>query len=173
MNSTTATTILGKWRAEFPDIDNSSLSPADKAVALFVRKAERDPAVLLQLTRLAAGGSKSFLDSDPAAGGYFATVAPIPTPVAAIAQPQREASVAVSPAGAERHTALEACPYCNEAWSRFCKETGRRHETSEERAERRWKHLFRRMSLAASFIDNSRLQKKNTCEEDYSVEIVF
>jgi hypothetical protein len=75
--------------------------------------------------------------------------------------------------GATVGSALSRCPYCNEPSSRFCKETGRRHETRDEAAERRWRHLYRQMVVASSFISMARLSKKNTCEVDDTVELVF
>lgn len=66
---------------------------------------------------------------------------------------------------------LEACAYCNEPSSRYCKETGRRHETSGERATRLWRTIFRQLQCASHFIDTARLNKPNSCVEDYAVEL--
>lgn len=68
---------------------------------------------------------------------------------------------------------LRNCPYCTEPSSRYCKETGRRHQNSEERAMTLWKKLYRRFALASQFVSSARLAKKNTCVEDYSVELDF
>ncbi len=82
------------------------------------------------------------------------------------------AELTLVPAG-QRASRLESCPYCQEPSSRFCKETGRRHETTDEKGERRWKHIFRQLSLASSFVSNVRLSKKNTCLESEGVELIF
>ncbi len=63
------------------------------------------------------------------------------------------------------------CAYCNEPATRYCKETGRRHETPGERAERQWRTIFRQVSLASRFVNSARLAKPNTCVEEFAVEL--
>jgi hypothetical protein len=63
------------------------------------------------------------------------------------------------------------CAYCDEFTTRFCKNTGRRHETQEQRAVRLWKHIYRQFHVASNFISTARLEKKNTCVEDYAVDL--
>lgn len=72
-----------------------------------------------------------------------------------------------------KHSALAECPYCDTPFTKFCHESGRRHETPEEKAERRWKHLFRQMAMMSSFVSNVRLSKKNTMVEEASVELLL
>lgn len=75
----------------------------------------------------------------------------------------------------EQQSLLEGrlCPYCTEPTSRYCKETGRRHQTQKERLLFLWKRLYRHYSLASQFVTAARLAKKNTCVEDYTVELDF
>eukprot|EP00388_Colpodella_angusta_P007191 GDKJ01020527.1.p1 GENE.GDKJ01020527.1~~GDKJ01020527.1.p1 ORF type:complete len:170 (-),score=5.21 GDKJ01020527.1:28-537(-) len=63
------------------------------------------------------------------------------------------------------------CFYCNEPRSRFCKETGRRHESGLEKAMRQWRRIYRQLSLAASFVSSARLSKLNTCVEEFAIEL--
>lgn len=65
------------------------------------------------------------------------------------------------------------CPYCTEPSSRYCKETGRRHQSPEQRALEYWRKIYRRFALASQFITSARLSKRNSCIEDYSVELDF
>lgn len=71
----------------------------------------------------------------------------------------------------EPQNALDQCPYCDEPKSRYCKETGRRHETAQGRAVRFWRHIYRQLSIASNFINTARLSKPNTCTEEYAVEL--
>ncbi|CUG85644.1 Hypothetical protein, putative [Bodo saltans] len=68
---------------------------------------------------------------------------------------------------------VRGCPYCSEPTSRYCKETGRRHQNAEERALLYWKRCYRQFALASQFVSSARLAKKNTCVEDYAVELDF
>jgi hypothetical protein len=68
---------------------------------------------------------------------------------------------------------VRGCPYCSEPSSRYCKETGRRHQNAEERALLYWKRCYRQFALASQFVSSARLAKKNTCVEDYAVELDF
>lgn len=63
------------------------------------------------------------------------------------------------------------CAYCREPSTRYCKETGRRHESEKERAVRMWKHIYRQMHVASNFISTARLEKPNSCLEDYAVDL--
>ena len=63
------------------------------------------------------------------------------------------------------------CFYCNEPTSRFCKETGRRHENGTEKAIRQWRRIYRQLALASSFVSSARLAKVNTCVEEYTIEL--
>ena len=63
------------------------------------------------------------------------------------------------------------CAYCQEPGRRFCKETGRRHGTVEERALLYWKKMFQQMAIASQFVNSARLGRPNTCTEGDSVEI--
>jgi hypothetical protein len=106
----------------------------------------------------------------PSGGLVSASIAPSPSPASNSTPP---AGTIPRTGGSTIGSALSRCPYCNEPSSRFCKETGRRHETRDEAAERRWRHLYRQMVVASSFISMARLSKKNTCEVDDTVELVF
>eukprot|EP00759_Apiculatamorpha_spiralis_P006091 PhF_6_TR13593/c0_g1_i1/m.21749 len=68
-------------------------------------------------------------------------------------------------------SSLKACPYCDEPSTRFCKESGKRHETPEERAKRRWRTTFRQLATANKFVSFARLQKVNTCAEVFTVNL--
>eukprot|EP00672_Neobodo_designis_P008494 CAMPEP_0174855262 /NCGR_PEP_ID=MMETSP1114-20130205/32860_1 /TAXON_ID=312471 /ORGANISM="Neobodo designis, Strain CCAP 1951/1" /LENGTH=182 /DNA_ID=CAMNT_0016089997 /DNA_START=46 /DNA_END=594 /DNA_ORIENTATION=- len=63
------------------------------------------------------------------------------------------------------------CSYCDTPSTRFCKETGRRHESGEERSLRLWRHMYRQLHVASNLISTARLEKKNTCVEDYAVDL--
>ena len=67
----------------------------------------------------------------------------------------------------------EECFYCTEPGSRYCKETGRRHETVQQRASRQWRQLYRQMALASTFVSTARLAKVNTCVEEYAIDLNF
>jgi len=69
------------------------------------------------------------------------------------------------------YSAMRKCTYCNEPTSRYCKETGRRHGSSEERALLRWKAIYRQLANASHFVSTARLSKPNTCVEDYAVQL--
>jgi hypothetical protein len=89
------------------------------------------------------------------------------------------ASPAASPARAGTAAAAAAppppgvfaCPYCDDGATRYCKNTGRRHEDADGKARRQWRHLFRQLQIANTFIDTARLNKANTCTEDFAVEL--
>jgi len=68
-------------------------------------------------------------------------------------------------------SALSLCPYCNEPSSRFCKESGKRHETALERVKRRWHTVFRQLSVVGKLVNMTRLQKSNTCAEEFFVSL--
>ena len=55
--------------------------------------------------------------------------------------------------------------------NRFYKDSGKRHETPEERAYRRWRTTFRQLATVGKFVSMARLQKKNTCAEEFSVSL--
>lgn len=78
-----------------------------------------------------------------------------------------------SPTSGGANRTLRSCPYCSEPTSRYCKETGRRHQGAEERALLYWKRCYRQFALASQFVSSARLAKKNTCVEDYAVELDF
>ena len=63
------------------------------------------------------------------------------------------------------------CSYCDTPSTRFCKETGRRHESGDERSVRLWRHMYRQLHVASNLISTARLEKKNTCVEDYAVDL--
>ncbi len=66
---------------------------------------------------------------------------------------------------------LPYCRYCDEPWRRFCPESGRRHETREERTRRLWRIMWRQQQFISKMTNLARLEKPNTCEEEYYVEI--
>ncbi len=68
-------------------------------------------------------------------------------------------------------SAMRQCAYCTEPTSRFCKETGRRHGTKEERALVTWKKMYRQLQIASQFVNSARLGRGNTCTEGDSIEI--
>ena len=72
-----------------------------------------------------------------------------------------------------RSSCPESCFYCTEPSSRYCKETGRRHETPQQRASRQWRQLYRQMALASTFVSTARLAKVNTCVEEFAIDLNF
>jgi hypothetical protein len=66
---------------------------------------------------------------------------------------------------------LDSCPYCTEPGRRFCPESGRRHETADERSLRLWRTLYRQMQFHSRMANVARLDKPNTCAEEFFVEI--
>jgi len=164
------------------------VSNAEEAVALAKEMCRRHPELLKQvgpvhsakdvalkifLSEAAASGNITVDGSPHRAGGARASASP--TVAAAAAAPTVAVAAPVAPAAPAapvvKVSNLERCPYCTEPSSRYCKETGRRHETTEERAYRHWRHLYRQLQIASNFIDTARLNKPNTCCEDYSVEL--
>lgn len=81
----------------------------------------------------------------------------------------------VSPSNPARSNSAAAtdrtCFYCDDASTSFCKNTGRRHETIEEKNLRLWRHIYRQLHVASNFISTARLEKKNTCVEEFEVEL--
>lgn len=176
------------WVAKHQDviIGDGGSSAMDRAVKIIALETATEKG-RADLFRAAAPFGASFLDSIPgqphpatdflsardivAAAGAAkvaaaaATGAPSPTGASASA-------AGLAPAGTVS-SALAECPYCKEPASRFCKESGRRHETPEEKANRRWKHIFRQMAMMSSFVSNVRMKKKNTCIENGAVELSF
>ena len=67
-------------------------------------------------------------------------------------------------------SALVSCPYCDEPYRRFCPESGRRHETQDERASRLWRTMFRQIQFSAKMVSAARLEKPNTCAEEFYIE---
>lgn len=66
---------------------------------------------------------------------------------------------------------LRSCPYCNDSTRRFCPESGRRHESAAERSVRLWRTLYRQMQFSSRMANLTRLDKPNTCAEEFYVEI--
>ena len=66
---------------------------------------------------------------------------------------------------------VEPCPYCPEPGSRYCKETGRRHETPAAKTLRQWKTIYRQLAMASQFVNTARLGKANTCVESDAIEL--
>lgn len=186
--------LAEQWCAKHPEVishssdsNNSSLSAMDKAVKIIALETSTEKGKA-DLFRAAAPFGVSFLDSIPGqphpATDFLGArdVATISSSIKPQQQQQQRMKSRkndddhdtddVAPAGVKA-SKLSECPYCKEPASRFCKETGRRHETPDEKAERRWKHVFRQLSLASSFVSNVRLSKKNSCIEDQGVELIF
>lgn len=66
---------------------------------------------------------------------------------------------------------LLECPYCTEPWRRFCPECGRRHETQSEKSIRLWRTMFRQLQFSGKIASAARLEKPNTCAEEFYVEL--
>jgi hypothetical protein len=66
---------------------------------------------------------------------------------------------------------LVDCPYCDEPYRPFCPESGRRHETAEEKCQRMWRTLFRQLQFSAKMASAKRLEKPNTCAEEFYIEL--
>jgi hypothetical protein len=66
---------------------------------------------------------------------------------------------------------LASCPYCSDPSRRFCPESGRRHETEDERGVRLWRAMYRQLQFHSRMADLGRLEKPNTCAEEFYVEI--
>lgn len=158
----------------------------------------RDVALKIFLAEMAAqhGGSAALTTLSPspdrgapqdAAGTYVSPVRQAELPVIIGGRSESSPSVASqksSIAGAHNATGMEttgigassssppsSCAYCSEPTSRYCKETGRRHETSAQRAVRQWRTIYRQLQCTLQFIDSARLTKPNSCVEDFSVEL--
>ena len=63
------------------------------------------------------------------------------------------------------------CPYCTEPDRRFCPESGRRHETAEEKSQRLWRTMFRYVQFSCRVACVERLEKLNTCSEEFYIEL--
>ena len=70
-----------------------------------------------------------------------------------------------------RPSQLRSCPYCAEPYRRFCPESGRRHETKEERCERLWRTLYRQTQFAGQMVSHRVVDSKNTCVEVFIVDL--
>jgi hypothetical protein len=68
-------------------------------------------------------------------------------------------------------TGLARCPYCDDPGRRFCPESGRRHETGVERSQRLWRSMFRSIQFSCRISSAERLEKPNTCSEEFFVEL--
>lgn len=68
-------------------------------------------------------------------------------------------------------TRLKDCPYCNDSRRRFCPESGRRHETDDERALRYWRMIVRQLQFSTTVASAARLNQENTCAEEFFVEL--
>jgi hypothetical protein len=113
-----------------------------------------------------------------------ATDLPVGVAICAPGHPLREALVPICAAGAEPLSAAEAalkqpgpasalgdCPYCQEPHKRFCPESGRRHESPDDKVRRMWQALFRQVQFSSRMASLARLDKPNTCAEEFYVEI--
>ena len=180
--------LAEQWCSKHPEVvsassENEKLSAMDKAIKIISLETSTDKGKS-DLFRAAAPFGVSFLDSIPGqphpatdflgARDLTSTSSSSNNNNKNSQQQQQQPSEGdiMAIAGAKASN-LQSCPYCKEPTSRFCKETGRRHETPEEKANRRWKHIFRQYSLASSFVSNVRLSKKNTCLDQEAVELVF
>ena len=179
--------LAEQWCSKHPEVvsaspENEKLSAMDKAVKIISLETSTEKGKS-ELFRAAAPFGVSFLDSVPgqphpatdflgardlssSANNNNNNNNTKPTSSSATT----DGTMAIAGTKASN---LSQCPYCKEPASRFCKETGRRHETPEEKANRRWKHIFRQYSLASSFVSNVRLSKKNTCLDQDAVELIF
>lgn len=106
--------------------------------------------------------------STPRAPAEAATPSPAKTHHS---DPMTPAQVLASSSPRAEGSALPNCNYCNEPETRYCKNTGRRHETPQQRSVRLWKHIYRQLQVASNFISTARLEKKNTCVEEFAVEL--
>ena len=70
-----------------------------------------------------------------------------------------------------KKSTLPDCPYCSEPHRRFCPESGRRHETAEEKATRLWRTMYRQSLFSLRLAAASRINEENTCAEEFFVEI--
>ncbi len=73
--------------------------------------------------------------------------------------------------GASPLTNVMECPYCTDSRRRFCPESGRRHETKEERARRFWRTIVRQTQFSRSMASTTRLAQENTCAEEFYIEM--
>lgn len=136
----------------------------------------RDVALRVVLAEVMAPGSSTPMGSPEALRHYERDVSPIkgggsPQPGLTSRNLDAKSSAAVSPARSGSFSRMEACFYCTEPTSRYCKETGRRHENPEQRAKRQWRQLYRQMALASTFVSTARLSKVNTCVEEYAIDL--
>jgi hypothetical protein len=103
------------------------------------------------------------------AGRESANADTVTEAAAAAGPPLTEAERALKRKGPA--SSLSDCPYCTDPSRRFCPESGRRHETSEERGQRLWRAMFRQLQFHSRMADLGRLEKPNTCAEEFYVEI--
>ena len=188
--------LAEQWCSKHPEVvsassENEKLSAMDKAIKIISLETSTDKGKS-DLFRAAAPFGVSFLDSIPGqphpATDFLgardlassSSVQPSSSNNNNNNKNSQQQQQQQQPSGGDtmaiagaKASNLQSCPYCKEPTSRFCKETGRRHETPEEKANRRWKHIFRQYSLASSFVSNVRLSKKNTCLDQEAVELVF
>ncbi len=68
-------------------------------------------------------------------------------------------------------TSLASCAYCDEPSRPFCPESGRRHETKDERSHRLWRFMFRWLQFSSRVAHVERLAKPNTCSEEFYIEL--
>ena len=107
----------------------------------------------------------------PVPAGGKASPAPQPQTSGSQSSKRAEPTVEEKKASPPQEECNRTCIYCNEPSSRYCKETGRRHENAEERANRQWKTMFRQLAMASQFVNKARLNKPNTCVEDFGIEL--
>lgn len=153
------------------DAMKDATAPRDIALRIFLSEIaqERSPARRASHPRASADGVGSLGgDSSP----KVELTNPAPTPnMKHMPQPSGEFSPGLRSPVSERSMEF-GCRYCNEPSSRFCKETGRRHETREDRARRQWKQLFQLLYNTNRFLRaTGRLRQENSCVEEFFIEL--
>ena len=171
-----------------------SLSPSgpkellDYALRLCAENSQRMGAIASgDNARLAALGIVAHASATSASVPLGVTLAQMHPPLSPtrLATPQRSPAVAAAAARTtgpqsaaaaslkqqSPPTALADCPYCNEPSRPFCPESGRRHETHEERGMRLWRVMFRFLQFSSRVAQVERLSNPNTCSEEFYIEL--
>lgn len=142
-------------------------TPRDVALKIFLSEVSSDP----------SSGFKYDVTPPRSEPRQAAAGADAATPVGSASATGADGSSTSAPAahaatvGPAPNPTDRQCPYCDDAGTRYCKNTGRRHETPEEKSVRLWRHMYKQLVIASNFINTARLAKKNTCVEDYAVEL--